>query len=202
MFYKMSFNRNCVDYDNLNHENTIYAEKSNTNSIEHLDIKKGWFSYIITLGKIINDWPVVKFYYNSNKSVWENEFLLNIDTWPIIHKKVQQEFEENGIHGIQYLPIKLIDVVTNQVNTNYVVMNILNFIEAIDLEKSTYTYNEKYDLYSFLPHTTYLDVNVCQNYDIFRATKSSISIYVSQKIKDIAEENKWIGFEFYLQQIN
>lgn len=202
MFYKLVFDMERIDESIKEGTNTIYAEQDNLKEIEYPGIKTGFFRHILTTGKTIKDWPNVEFYYSSKASNLENEYLLNATSWPIIHKKVKKGFNKQGINGIQYLPIKLIDVVTDIVNEDYLVMNVLNIIEAIDLEKSEYSHNEKFDLYTFLPPTTYLDKQICQNHDIFRASKSKQGIYVSQKIKDIIEKNQWIGFEFYKQQTN
>jgi len=196
VIYELNHDIEHYDEDVKKGTNTIYANRSNLKEIEYVGIKKGYFKYIITDGKYIDDWPKVEFYYNSKTSSLESEYLVNIVSWPIIHKKVKEEFEKQGITGIQYLPIKLIDEITNKESNDYVVMNVLNMIEAIDLEKSEYKYNEKYDFYSFIPVTTYFDEEVCGKYDIFRASKDKIDIYVSQKIKDIVESNGWIGFEF------
>ena len=35
-------------------------------------------------------------------------------------------------------------------------MYIANFIDAFDMEKSKYKYNEKYDFYTFMPMETFL----------------------------------------------
>ena len=91
-------------------------------------------------------------------------------------------------------------MVTKRVNTNYVLMYIENFIDAFDMEKSKYKYNEKYDFYTFMPKETYLKSSVCSEYDIFRCSKSVASIYVSETIKKIIEANQWVGFTFYEQQ--
>ena len=81
-------------------------------------------------------------------------------------------------------------------------MNILNFIEAIDMDKSEYTYEEEFDAYFFLPHTTYFNEKMCQNFDFFRDIREIVPIYVSQKIKDIIEKEEWIGFDFFEQQMS
>ena len=204
MFYKLEFEMERIDEAIKEGTNTIYAEKSNLREIEYPNIKKGFFRNFIyaTKGEVVESWPDVMFYYSSKASSLESEYLLNVNSWPIVHKKVQEEFDKNNIKGIQYLPIKLLDVVTDEINENYVVMNILNYIEGIDLEKSEYSYDAEYDSYGFLPHKTYLNKDVCQEYDVFRVTKNSTAIYVSQKIKDIVEKNQWIGFEFYQEQTN
>lgn len=203
MFYKLTFDMDRIDESIEKGTNTIYAETTNIDEIEYPSVNKGFFDNIILSNRRIEDlsWPDVEFYYSSKASNLESEYLLNIKRWPIIHKKVQREFEKQSIEGIQFLPIKLIDVATNDINDNYVVMNILNFIEAYDLDKSKYKYNEKYDYYTFLPHETYLDKTVCGQYDIFRCTKSVSAIYVSEKIKQLIEDNKWVGFELQKQRI-
>ena len=202
MFYELEFDMERIDKAIKDGTNTIFAEDSNMEDIEYPGVAKGFFdNYIYNNGgRIIKDWPDVEFYYSSKASKLESEYLLNSSSLPIIHKRVQELFEKEEIQGIQYLPIKLIDIVTEEVNDNYFLMNILNVIEAIDLKKSEYSYDEEFEMYSFLPHTMYLNNDICQNYDIFRATKMIVPIYVSQKIKDMIEKNNWVGFNFYKQQ--
>lgn len=200
MFYKLSFDMDRVDESLEDGTNTIYAETTNMDEIEYEGVKKGFFDSIILTPRSINNWPNVEFYYSSNVSNLESEYLLNVKRWPIVHVKVMEEFNKNGIKGLQYFPVKLIDVVTQKVNTNYALMYVVNFIDAFDMEKSKYKYNKKYNLYTFFPRETYLNKNVCLEHDIFRCSKSVASIYVSERIKKIVEDNHWIGFAFYEQQ--
>lgn len=182
--------------------NTIYAETTDMDEIVYQDIKKGFFDNIILSNRIIENWPNVEFYYSSKVSIKESDYLLNVKRWPIVHKRVMDAFIENNVNGIEYYPVKLVDVVTKEVNSNYYLMYVNNFIEAYDMEKSTYSHNEKYDIYTFTPNETYLDRKVCSKYDIFRCKKSVSSLYVSEKIKQLVEENEWVGFAFYEQKTN
>ncbi len=75
-----------------------------------------------------------------------------------------------------------------------------NFIDVFDMKRSKYKYNEKYDFYTFLPREVYLDRRICVAYDIFGCSKSVASIYVSEKIKKMIEDNQWTGFKLYEQQ--
>ena len=200
MFYKLSFDMDRVNGSIEEGINTIYAEATNLDEIEFQDIKKGYFDNIILEPHSIKNWPNVEFYYSSKVSNLESEYLLNVKRWPIVHIRVMEEFNKKGIKGLQYFPVKLIDVVTQSVNTNYVLMYVVNFIDAFDMEKSKYKYNAKYDFYTFVPKETYLNKSVCLKHDIFRCSKSVASIYVSERIKRIVEENHWIGFAFYKQQ--
>ena len=179
--------------------NTIWAEATNMNEIEYEGVKKGFFDNIILSPRSINNWPNVEFYYSSKASNLESDYLLNVKRWPIVHIRVMEEFNKKGVMVLQYFQIKLIDVVTQKVNTNYVLMYIENFIDAFDMEKSKYKYDEKYNYYTFLPKDTYINESICSKYDIFRCSRSVAAIYVSEKIRQIVIENQWIGFCFYKQ---
>ena len=196
MFYKLLFDMDRIDVSIKKKTNTIYAETTNMDEIVYEDVKKGFFDNIILAPRTINNWPNVEFYYSSIASNLESDYLLNVKRWPIIHVRVMEEFIKREIKGLQYFPIKLVDVVTRKINKNYVLMYIENFIDAFDMEKSKYKYNAKYDFYTFLPKDTYLNQRVCLEYDIFRCSKSVAAIYVSDKIKQIVELNNWIGFAF------
>ena len=196
MFYKLSFDMDRIDVSTKKKTSTIYAETTNMDEIVYEDVKKGFFDNIILVPRTINNWPNVEFYYSSIASNLESDYLLNVKRWPIIHVKVMEEFIKREIKGLQYFPIKLVDVVTRKINQNYVLMYIENFIDAFDMERSKYKYNAKYDFYTFIPKDTYLNQSVCLEYDIFRCSKSVAAIYVSDKIKQIVELNNWIGFAF------
>lgn len=200
MFYELTFDMDRIDDSIKNGSNTIYAEQTNLDEIIYEDVKKGFFDNIIFSERKINQWPNVEFYYSSLASNLESDFLLNVKGWPIVHIRVMEEFNKMGIQGVQYFPIKLVDVVTQQVNDHFVLMYVNNFIDAFDMDKSKYNYNETYDFYTFLPHATYLNKTVCSQYDIFRCSKSVAALYVSEKIKKIVEDNRWGGFYFYEQK--
>lgn len=200
MFYELIFDMDRIDESIKDGTNTIYAETTNMDEIEYKGVKKGFFDNIILAPHVIDEWPNIEFYYSSRASDLESDYLLNVKRWPVIHIRVMEEFKKNGITGIQYFPVKLIDVVTQRVNTHYVLMYIKNFIDAFDMNKSEYEYNEKYNFYTFIPMKTYLNKDICSQYDIFRCSKSTAAIYVSEKIRKIIIDNQWIGFDFYVQQ--
>jgi hypothetical protein len=201
-FYKLVFDMDNIDASIKEGTNTIYAETTNMDEIVYQDVKKGFFDNIILSKRVIDNWPNVEFYYSSKVSSKESDYLLNIKRWPVVHKKVMNSFIDNDVSGIKYYPIRLIDVVTQETNNDYYLMYVDNFVEAFDMEKSQYRHNEKYDMYTFAPHETYLDTEVCSKYEIFRCNKSVASLYVSEKIKRLIEENQFTGFAFYEQKSN
>lgn len=196
MIYELMTDTERIDESIKNGTHTIYAEESNLDEIECENVKKGFFDNVIYSGDFSGEFPNVEFYYSSRASDRESDYLLNTDAWPIVHKRVKEAFDENGITGIKYIPVKLIDVVTDKVNSNYYLMYIENFIDGIDLEKSRYEYIEDYDYYGFDFNGICLDEKICSSFDIFRCLKMEVGIYVSEKIKRIIESNGFIGFAF------
>lgn len=196
MYYKLTFNHDLIDESIDNGTYPIYAEVSNLKEIEYPGIKQGFFRNIFfeTNGREITNWPVVDFYYSSKVSTLENEYLSNVNNWLIVHKKVKKEFEKQKIQGIQYLPVRVVDVLTHSVSHNYYAVNILNWIDGIDMEASEWEYEEEDDAYFFEPKGMVLDEQKCEGYDIFRCTKDAICIFVSEKIKKIFEKNNWQWF--------
>ena len=196
MYYKLTFNHDLIDESIDNGTYPIYAEVSNLKEIEYPGIKQGFFRNIFfeTNGREITNWPVVDFYYSSKVSTLVNEYLSNVNNWLIVHKKVKKEFEKQKIQGIQYLPVRVVDVLTHSVSHNYYAVNILNWIDGIDMEASEWEYEEEDDAYFFEPKGMVLDEQKCEGYDIFRCTKDTICIFVSEKIKKIFEKNNWQWF--------
>ena len=196
MYYKLTFNHDLIDESIDNGTYPIYAEVSNLKEIEYPGIKQGFFRNIFfeTNGIEITNWQVLDFYYSSKVSTLENEYLSNVNNWLIVHKKVKKEFEKQKIQGIQYLPVRVVDVLTHSVSHNYYAVNILNWIDGIDMEASEWEYEEEDDAYFFEPKGMVLDEQKCEGYDIFRCTKDTICIFVSEKIKKIFEKNNWQWF--------
>ena len=204
MFYELLDNDDLLDELPGSDKRPIYAAESNLDDIEYKDVKKGYFDYLIKDGKELSDLPEIKFRYSSKVSKLKTEYLLNYNIdWPIVHQTVKEEFEKQNIKGkIQYIPITLADIDTDDEIHEYYAMNILNHIEAIDLKKSDHNYDEEFNYYAFLPGSIYLDESICEGHDIFRASKYTAYVYVSQKVKDIIEKHEWVGFKFREEKVS
>ena len=199
MFYKLSFNMDLIDESIKKNDTYIYAETCNIDDIEVAGIKKGFFDKVVYKNKLNIEWPTIEFYYSSLVSKKESDYLLNIKRWPIVHIRVKKALEEANVGGVKYYPISLIDVCTGDVNNNYCLLYIENFIDAYDMSKSEYKYNEKYKFYTFIPKKTYLNFDICKNYSIFRSDKNVSSIYVSDSFCSIIKEKGFVGFVFEQQ---
>lgn len=193
-FYKLSFDAKLYERIIRKKENVITVYETNIDEIECEGFRKTRFHTCPLVDVDFIEWPEVIFYFDSNKADYGLDYLYNVYDWPVIHKRVMNRLVEIGVSGIKYYPIKLLDKETGTINDDYVLMYIRNFIEAYDMEKSKYTYYEKFNLYTFLPHEIVLDREECSKYDIFRCNKFESIIYISQRIRDEIISNEWTGF--------
>lgn len=200
MYYKMRYDMDSIDDLLEKGESYIYAEQDNLSEVEFEGIKKGFFNTVILKKLSFQHWPNVQFYYSSKAATKESDLLLNASRWPLIHNRVQKAFKDAKVEGVSYYPIELIDVVTGETNNHYSLLYVGNFIDAIDMIRSKYVYNEKYNMYTFVPNKSFLELSKCMQYDIFRCDKSPSSIFVSDKIVDIINRNGFTGFIFVPQK--
>lgn len=196
MFYQLKYDMDLVDKVIEKKKCYIYGDGNNINDIEYENYPKGRFHTIIHSEKKVESWPNVEFYYNSLEMTEESDYLGNIDSWPIFRKNVVKILKKE-YPNLEFYPVKLIDVATGSINTNYFVLHVLCVIDAFDMKNSKYRYNEKYDVYFFEPKGERIDSLKCQGVDVFRASKNFTVIYVSDKFSQMVMKHKWTGFAFY-----
>lgn len=195
-FYEMHLDIDYIEKQEKKGKPFICSEKDNVDDIEIEGYKKGFFRYSIYEGKLNFKWPEINLYYRSELSERECDFLYNICDWPVLHKRVMNALIGNNIKGIDFYPVNLIDMTTGNVNHDYYVIHVKNIIAAYDMKRSNYIYIEKDNSYVFLPRQTFLDPDVCEGYDFFREVKFFPPMYVSERVKNIIEENGFTGFGF------
>lgn len=177
----------------------IWAEEDNIDSIV-VESENDYRLEFAIYGKSIDfEWPNIEMYYDPKNGDCESDYLRNTTRWPIVHKKVKNLINIYKIKGVKFYPINLINNETKEINRNYYLLFVENVIEAYDLQKSIYTICNE-DNYSFLPHNSFLNKENCEEYDIFRPDKEPLQIIVSDRFRDMIEDNKLTGFGFVYQQ--
>lgn len=98
--------------------------------------------------------------------------------------------------SIQYLDIKIRNSETDKINDTYKVVNVITILDALDLENSKYDLFELDDEKVLSVEKYALRKNMIENNNIFRLKDDTIPIFVSERFKNIVEENSLIGFQF------
>lgn len=106
---------------------------------------------------------------------------------------IEDVVEENVI---QYLSVNLFDTKDRVENTEYKVANLLDIIDALDLEHSKYDVFTLGDEKIISVEKYALNNQMVQGHDIFRLKDDTIPVFVSERMKDIIENNSLTGFAF------
>lgn len=116
-------------YDYWNDKNRVKAEAQD--SMEGLD------RYDLDRGIEITQWnEYFKFSYNPKEGKVFTDFLKNNLGWIIASQNLKKVISILQPTNIQYLPVKVVNMKTNEVNHIYSVDNLIDNIEALDLENS------------------------------------------------------------------
>ncbi|CYU62568.1 hypothetical protein HO663_05925 [Streptococcus suis] len=188
MIYKFGRNANFLDTTSV-----VILDDSNIKEVCYLDYKKGWFKLAFKAGKMLelSLIPELIFYYNSSAGGEFYETIINAFGLLTIRSDVMEAFIENGVTGLQYIPIIIEDKETGYRNTDYYIVNFLIQLDAVNLEFSKYNYNAKYNMYSFWGNRISFNSHIIDGIDIFIDKKASMSVFVSEKIRQIFIKKKW-----------
>lgn len=153
--------------------------------------------YSVSCGNYINDWSEVRFKYNSEEGDVLSDYIANVYRWLVVSKKFR-ELIEGIVDGntIQYLSTKLIDTKNNVENTEYRIANLLDVVDALDLEHSQYDLFELDNEKIISVEKYALKEKMVLGHDIFRLKDDTIPIFISERIRDIIENNSMTGFAF------
>jgi hypothetical protein len=120
---------------------------------------------------------------------------------PIYSSRLRWALVAAGISVVQYLPIQVF-LTSGEPLTGFSVANILNSVDALDLEHSTV---ERYEADYFLPNRRGLISGVTRpvlvrravvGYDIVRLSSYQAPIYVSERFVGVFESGNFTGYSF------
>lgn len=158
---------------------------------------QGMDEYAVSSGNFISEWKPIVFEYSGDEGDIMTDYIANIFRWLIVSNKFLLLVNNMGFSAkFQFLPVKLRDVCSNIENEFYGVLNILDIVDAFDLEHSKYDVFELDNERIFLVEKYALRKGAVKGYDIFRLKNDTIPVFVSEKIKKIIEENQLLGFDF------
>ncbi|MCL2492759.1 MAG: hypothetical protein FWF33_01800 [Clostridiales bacterium] len=154
--------------------------------------------YMFCYGKGVEKWEPVRFECDIKKGTVITEYLRNSYGWDIFSERALKLFGNIISDDVQLLPVNIINKDTGQEIEKYYVVNILAFLDALDLENSLYTYHKIESI-----NKTWLSVikyglkkSEIGEHNIFRLKDSPMAVFVSEKFKKVVETNKMLGLDF------
>jgi len=154
--------------------------------------------YFIYECKNVKNWDENNTLIYSDGTVF-SDYLACALGWPLISNNIKNIFEQLNINNIQYLPIKIINKITNKINTNYYVLNIITKLKnGYNLSETKHDYNideNGVKILSIIDPKPVLNYEVVKDFDIFYL-EGTTYLYISEKIKKEFKKNKVTGCDF------
>jgi hypothetical protein len=120
---------------------------------------------------------------------------------PIYSERLINALNKNKVKGIQYLPVHILRA-NDELVEGFGIANFLNIIEALDLKKADFS---RYQ-HDFPNPIKRGQISMIRKYvlkqdklnsvDITRLKEYPLAFFVSEKFKQIFEENKFTGYSF------
>lgn len=172
-------------YFDTKDESLIFCDEDDIGSME---------SYDIVQGKALEKWnEAVTFYYSEQGRV--SDYLNNVLDWPIVSSRIKAVFEKLQVQGGQWLPVKIKKKNSHEELNGYFVLNVCNFIDALDMEKSNYFKEDPLPEELTVGYPV-LQEEKLQGVDIFRVKRCKYGIYISQRLKKALQKEKLTGMDF------
>ncbi|MCX7747914.1 MAG: hypothetical protein N2645_13655 [Clostridia bacterium] len=137
------------------------------------------------------------FYYRAQDGDIATDYLVNDLGWPVISPKFREILvQTNEVNNVQYLPIKIIEEKTKKELNGYSVINILDLIDAIDLNHSLYrTLEAKGRKVLIFTHYA-LDSKKLGGLHLVRLKDPIFPTFISEALKNELLKSRLTGLDF------
>lgn len=185
-YYKIMFDdENCKKKDIICFSEENYQEKYR---VKQYDLNKGTY---------LNSWNNnFRFYYNSKQGYIPTDLLGNNLGWLIISQKFQLILKNIGIQNVQYLPIRIVNISTNEILEGFSVINVVCLTDAINLANSLYTEIEVSGIKVLSAIKYALNEKKLNGLHIVRLQNSRFATFISETVKNELERNKITGCDY------
>lgn len=176
----------------------LLLDDSNDNDVIcRCDNTHGFEQYELSEGKSIQEWNKdIIFLFDPSDGERLTDYLANNLGWFIVSTRFKDVLCELNVGEVQYLPIKVINSRDKAILNNYYVANVINVVDAINLDHSDYSVINLSDekVYSIRKYA--LSKNEIQMNHIFKLKGFEIPLFVSESVKELVIKNNITGCDF------
>ena len=147
-------------------------------------------------------WPLVTLPYNTKEGSVFSDYLHNVYGWLLVSDRFIHCVKPFAEEAVEYLDITILNSSTGQERTDYKVANVIDVVDALDLDNSVYdTYVAAGKEFKVIRKFS-LKFPAVQNHHIFKLPCEPASVFVSEEIKNIIEKHSMTGFDFIPVQLS
>jgi len=124
------------------------------------------------------------------------DFPICVPLWPIMSKKLIGTLIDIEYFPHKIFPIIIADYFTDQINEDYVVVQLLSMFDGVDKEKSIFETSDELDWYITKIEKLSLNQSKQGFYPLFRLYQHPINLMISSKAKKILIQNEIKGVNY------
>lgn len=181
----------------MNFYRLIYPDEENDILILN-DYELYGFKYTdLLVGKIIDKWNKnIQLFYDQEGKL--EDYISNPLGWPIVSQRIVKIFDSLEIVNIQYFPANILHKTSNKEIHSYHIVNVLELISALDLEKSVYdSWDDSRKRVRGLREPVIQNNKIAPEIDIFRLTEYPFWLLISERLKQIFIKERITGVDFW-----
>lgn len=149
----------------------------------------------LNVGKFFGDWDDrFEFFYDKKEGDIWTDYLANDKGWFLVSDKLKKLLESLNTN-IQYLSVRIVEKGENKAINQYFIANIITVVDALCLEKSRYFTTEIEGMGTIYTVSKYgIYAEKTNGADVFKlSNRQQIPIFVSEKFKELIEDNNITG---------
>ena len=151
----------------------------------------------ISNGKCISYWNIdTKFEYNEVEGKILSDYLAADNGWIVVSDRFCRIMSELFEGAVQYLDVVVANKTTNEEYNTFKVLNVINHLNALDLDNSKYDVFEYGDNKVLSVEKYVLKKSILKNLHIFKLSDETIPVFVSESVKKLIENSFLTGFQF------
>ena len=175
-------------FDYKNDDNLVCCESNDVLNFDRYDLMKG--------KSVIREWNSITLSFDPNQGTIFSDYLATVYGWLTVSERFIEAIKLYSSNVVEYLDFIVENRETKEVINTYKIANILDVVEAVDLNLSDYDIFEAGETKVISIKKYILKAKAVDSHHIFRPKEDIFSIFISEFVKNAIELNKLTGFSF------
>ena len=158
---------------------------------------KGFPKYALFSETPILDWPRDPPTFWGDNGEAEDYLTATVNGWALFSERTCAIFEEYGVRGIDFHPVKVLSKATGEEILGYKVAHIWLLVEALDREHSNWDEDPENPGTVIGVFKAVLKADAVKDLDVFRLAENYVAVYFSERIVKAINSQKLTGFKFF-----
>jgi hypothetical protein len=125
-----------------------------------------------------------------------HEFLDNLDQQLVIHERVRDLLEAEGVRHVEYLPVRVLNHKDREVKARYFIANTYPLVDCIDQDKTRFKWNPLNDQAMMnVENLTLFEERIPPDFKLLRLKYLPSAMLIHRELAQKMKEARFRGFE-------